>query len=73
MRSSWEKRSGKQSGSYGNSSSRSYDRHGSDWDYNSRKKSQQEEVDRILDKIRKSGYESLTREEKQTLFDQSGK
>ena len=71
MRASWEKRSGKQSDSYGNN--RSYDRHGSDWDYNSRKKSQQEEVDRILDKIRKSGYESLTREEKQTLFDQSGK
>jgi membrane associated rhomboid family serine protease len=33
----------------------------------------QEEVDRILDKIRKSGYDSLTREEKQTLFDQSKK
>ncbi len=30
----------------------------------------QEEVDRILDKIRKSGYDSLTKEEKQTLFDQ---
>ena len=33
----------------------------------------QEEVDRILDKIRKSGYDSLTRDEKQTLFDQSKK
>lgn len=33
----------------------------------------QEEIDRILDKIRKSGYDSLTREEKQTLFDQSKK
>ena len=71
MRTSWEKRSRKQSGPTDNSGS--YNRHGSDWDYNSRKKSQQEEVDRILDKIRKSGYESLTREEKQTLFDQSGK
>ena len=71
MRTSWEKHSGKQSGPTDNSGS--YNRHGSDWDYNSRKKSQQEEVDRILDKIRKSGYESLTREEKQTLFDQSGK
>ena len=33
----------------------------------------QEEVDRILDKIRKSGYVSLSKEEKQTLFDQSRK
>ena len=31
----------------------------------------QEEIDRILDKIRKSGYDSLTKEEKQTLFDSS--
>lgn len=33
----------------------------------------QEEIDRILDKIRKSGYDSLTQQEKQTLFDQSNK
>lgn len=44
-----------------------------DWDYNSQKKVNQEEIDRILDKIRKSGYDSLTKEEKQTLFDQSKK
>ncbi len=44
-----------------------------DWDYNARKKASQAEIDRILDKIRKSGYDSLTREEKQTLFDQSNK
>ena len=31
----------------------------------------QEEIDRILDKIRTSGYDSLTKEEKQTLFNQS--
>jgi rhomboid family protein len=43
----------------------------SDWDYNARRKAEQDEVDRILDKIRKSGYDSLTREEKQRLFDQS--
>ena len=35
------------------------------------KKQQQEEVDRILDKIRKSGYDSLTKDEKQKLFDSS--
>ena len=31
----------------------------------------QKEIDRILDKIRKSGYDSLTPEEKKTLFDAS--
>ena len=35
------------------------------------RKVSQEEIDRILDKIRKSGYDSLTQDEKQTLFDQS--
>lgn len=43
----------------------------SDWEYNARKKANQEEVDRILDKIRRSGYDSLTKEEKKTLFDSS--
>ena len=33
----------------------------------------QEKIDRILDKIRKSGYDSLTQSEKQMLFDQSNK
>lgn len=36
-------------------------------------KATQAEIDRILDKIRKSGYDSLTKDEKQTLFDQSKK
>ena len=40
----------------------------SDKDYNKRKHVNQEEVDRILDKISRSGYESLTREEKEILF-----
>lgn len=44
-----------------------------DWQYNARKKATQEEIDRILDKIRKNGYDSLTKEEKQTLFDQSNR
>ena len=38
-----------------------------------RKKANQVEIDRILDKIRKGGYDSLSKEEKQTLFDQSNK
>ena len=44
-----------------------------DWDYNARQQATQEEIDRILDKIRRSGYDSLTKEEKQKLFDQSRK
>jgi len=51
--------------------SQSYTKQESDWDYNQRKAKEQEEIDRILDKIRKSGYDSLTKEEKQKLFDQS--
>lgn len=51
----------------------SYQSHQKDWDYNAKKKATQEEIDRILDKIRKSGYDSLTKEEKQMLFDQSQK
>ena len=35
------------------------------------KRQNQEEIDAILDKIRKSGYDSLTKEEKKKLFDQS--
>ena len=42
-----------------------------DMEYNARKKKNQEEIDAILDKIRKSGYDSLTKEEKQKLFDAS--
>jgi membrane associated rhomboid family serine protease len=42
-----------------------------DMAYNARKRQNQEEIDAILDKIRKSGYDSLTKEEKQKLFDAS--
>jgi len=49
----------------------SYQKHQSDWNFNEKKQATQEEIDRILDKIRKSGYDSLTKDEKQTLFDQS--
>lgn len=50
-----------------------YNRSPKDFDYNTRKKAQSEEVDRILDKLKKSGYESLTSEEKKSLFDASKK
>lgn len=42
-----------------------------DYDYNARKKAQSDEIDRILDKLKKSGYENLTTEEKKSLFDAS--
>ena len=42
-------------------------------DYNARRQAQQEEIDRILDKVKKHGYGSLTEEEKRKLFDASGR
>lgn len=43
----------------------------SDADFNLDKKQQQERMDAILDKISKSGYESLSKAEKDFLFNQS--
>lgn len=77
LRSSWERRTNKHANGFNSSTRQSNSsantRSESDWDYNARRKAQQEEVDRILDKIRRSGYDSLTREEKQRLFDNSRK
>lgn len=42
-----------------------------DYEFNARKKKRSDEIDRILDKLRKSGYGSLTEEEKKSLFDAS--
>ena len=42
-----------------------------DEEYNASAKERQEMTDRILDKISKSGYESLTKKEKDFLFNQS--
>ena len=39
-----------------------------DYNYNRSKVSQQEEINRVLDKIGKSGYDSLTFDERETLF-----
>lgn len=50
----------------------SYKKPADDLKYNSYKVEQQKEMDRILDKISKSGYEGLTHEEKNFLF-KSGK
>jgi len=43
-------------------------RHTNDFEYNSIKKEKQKHLDFILDKISKAGYDSLTKEEKETLF-----
>jgi membrane associated rhomboid family serine protease len=44
-----------------------------DYEYRKQKLINQKEVDRILDKISKGGYESLSKEEKETLFKVSNK
>lgn len=44
-----------------------------DYQFNADRQQQNAEIDRILDKVRKSGYSSLSDEEKQRLFDASSK
>lgn len=44
-----------------------------DMQYNKEKSTNQQEIDRILDKIAKSGYDSLSKSEKETLFKMSNK
>ena len=70
LRNNWERRSHKKAEMTAHRGG-AYNGHESDWEYNARKKANQEEIDRILDKIRRSGYDSLTRDEKQSLFDAS--
>ena len=53
------------------SSNTTYSRPEDDMEYNARKKARQEEIDKILDKIRVSGYDSLSKEEKRRLFEAS--
>lgn len=43
-----------------------------DREYNAYKKQKDDRINKILDKISRSGYESLTKEEKEILF-RSGK
>ncbi|HRX32046.1 MAG TPA: rhomboid family intramembrane serine protease [Tenuifilaceae bacterium] len=45
-----------------------YTKEESDYDYNYRKAQEQKEIDKILEKIARSGYESLTKAEKELLF-----
>ena len=75
MKRSFEQRRGPQNTTYNNQSRPTYQTpnstHETDMEYNARKKQRQAEVDAILDKIRKSGYDSLTKEEKRRLFEAS--
>lgn len=50
-----------------------YKRPETDYEYNTRKQQETETIDRILDKLKHSGYESLSNEEKKRLFDASKK
>ena len=62
MREKWKQRWSKSSRDMNSDTSS-----GPDWHI--QKEKEQAEIDQILDKIRKSGYDSLTREEKQRLFE----
>jgi len=50
-----------------------YRSHNADYDYNYRKVQRQKQIDDILDKIARSGYDSLTKEEKDILFKANNK
>jgi membrane associated rhomboid family serine protease len=50
-----------------------YKKPASDYDYNKTKVEHQAKINQILDKISKGGYDSLTKEEKDTLFKESQK
>lgn len=55
-------------GSQSNGSSKAQTRTMTDEEYNMQRRRDEEEIDIILDKIKKSGYESLSKEEKERLF-----
>ena len=60
------KRKPKMSVTYGGRSNK-------DWEYNARKQQQAANIDAILDKLKRSGYGSLSTDEKKQLFDASKK
>lgn len=47
-------------------------KHAEDYDYKTREKRRNEDLDRILEKLKKHGYSALSEEEKKRLFDASG-
>jgi membrane associated rhomboid family serine protease len=66
---SWMKRS-RMRIDYSNTSS-TYGRPMTDYEYNAQRAERQKKIDAILDKISKSGYESLSSDEKELLFKSS--
>ena len=50
-----------------------YKRNETDMEYNERKNNEQADIDTILDKLKTSGYNGLSSEEKRKLFDASKK
>jgi hypothetical protein len=48
-----------------------YTKRAGDYEYNSNKKQQEDEMNTILEKIKQSGYSSLTEDEKRRLFNAS--
>ena len=50
-----------------------YKKRATDYEYNKARADQQEQINKILDKISKGGYDSLTKEEKDLLFSESQK
>lgn len=75
LKRNFEQRRGNQGGGYSNPNMHANRGGGATkydyMEYNARKRQNQAEIDAILDKIRKSGYDSLTKEEKKRLFDAS--
>ncbi len=56
---------------YKNKNKKQQTRPENDMEYNARKKAEQDEIDKILEKIAQSGYSSLSKSEKEKLFNQS--
>ena len=74
LRGNWERRTHKDAGATHQRQRREEQtRRETDEQYNVRKQKEQDEIDIILDKIRKSGYDSLTKEEKRKLFEAGNK
>ncbi len=69
--SSGSKKEKKMKVTYKNATNKTH--HETDMEYNARKTAEQEEVNRILDKIGQSGYDSLSKKEKEILFKSSKK
>ena len=50
-----------------------YKRTETDYEYKARKREEEMQIDAILDKLKRSGYQSLSSEEKKQLFNASKK